>query len=123
MFKVPNQFRIREGQVGSNDSVGKQGAFQFTSNASSRELFAIASEGKGWEHVSVSMKGKTPNWDEMCQVKALFWDDEDIVVQYNPKNSQYVNQHNHCLHMWSPTRPWERLPIPSMVLVSIKNSQ
>lgn len=56
----------------------------------------------GWEHVSVSLQNRNPNWDEMCLVKDLFFDDEEICIQYHPKKSEYVNLHKYCLHIWKP---------------------
>ena len=60
-------------------------------------LKVIASDGMSWEHVSVSFPNRCPNWREMCFIKSLFWDDEDVVVQYHPAKSAYVNVHDHCL--------------------------
>lgn len=54
----------------------------------------------GWEHVSVSYSKRTPTWDEMCKVKDMFWNDNETVVQYHPPKSEYVNLHEHCLHLW-----------------------
>lgn len=65
-----------------------------------------------WEHVSVhireySKKGgkrverhRPPTWDEMCYVKRLFWADDEVVVQFHPAESEYVNLHQHVLHLW-----------------------
>jgi hypothetical protein len=47
-------------------------------------LRVIASDGKGWEHISVSLPNRCPNWREMCFIKSLFWDEEDVVIQYHP---------------------------------------
>lgn len=38
----------------------------------------------------------------MCYIKSLFWDDEEVVIQYHPKKSEYVNLHPYCLHLWKP---------------------
>ena len=55
----------------------------------------------GWEHVSVSpYGGKTPTWDDMCEVKDMFWSDEEAVIQIHPKKSEYVNIKENCLHLW-----------------------
>ena len=66
-------------------------------------------DGEGlprWEHASVhAFKGekqRTPKWLEMCYVKNLFWDSEDVVMQLHPRASQYVNCHPHTLHLWRP---------------------
>lgn len=55
----------------------------------------------GWEHVSVSpYGGKMPTWDEMCEIKDIFWEDEEEVIQIHPKKSEYVNIVDNCLHLW-----------------------
>jgi hypothetical protein len=63
----------------------------------------IASDGMGWEHVSVSRKSRCPTWDEMCQIKNLFWDENETVIQFHPPKTEYVNNHPYCLHLWKPT--------------------
>ena len=95
------------------------GVFRVASRAG-RTLHVIAASGEGWEHVSVSCtKGRrrnlTPKWSEMCAIKALFWGDEDCVVQYHPPKSQHVNQAE-ALHLWRPTGGG--LPRPPSILVS-----
>lgn len=84
---------------------GNNGAFFVESPEPSWMLALIASDGEGWDHVSVhafnrSKKLRTPTWREMCFVKDLCWDDEDEVVQFHPKRSEYVNLHPHTLHLW-----------------------
>jgi hypothetical protein len=62
----------------------------------------IASVGYGWEHVSVSYPDRCPTWDEMCAVKALFWEPEDCVMQLHPPKSEWVSHHPYTLHLWKP---------------------
>ena len=90
------------------------------------EIRILATDGNGdtllpvWEHVSVSLAHRTPTWDEMCLVKSLFWQAHDCVVQYHPAESEYVNNHPHCLHLWrNPTAPF---PIPPTILVGLVNA-
>jgi len=64
MFKVPNEYRIRNGELGSTDEMGNNGAFLIPYQ--SFNLRVIASDGIGWEHVSVSVPNRTPPWREMC---------------------------------------------------------
>jgi hypothetical protein len=81
-------------------------------------LRIIASDGQcgeGWEHVSVSLPDRTPTWQEMCQVKHLFWDAEETVVQFHPPKSHYVNRHDHCLHLWR--KIGAKVELPPLVLV------
>jgi hypothetical protein len=114
MFKVPNEYRIRIGDFASSEKDGNNGAFKIPMLGCRYDLLAIASNGEEWEHVSVSLSYRTPNWEEMCYIKSLFWDDEDCVVQYHPPKSEYVNFCKNCLHMWRPigieiVRPPKRL--------------
>lgn len=80
----------------------------------------IASDGEGWKHVSVSIEGdkRCPKWEVMCKVKDLFWDEEDVVVQYHPAHSEYVNMHPGCLHLWQPLN--EKMPTPPSIMVGYK---
>lgn len=68
--------------------------------APSGSLTVVYSNGMGWDHVSVSSKFKTPSWDDMCFAKDIFFNDEESVVQYHPPKSEYINIHDHVLHMW-----------------------
>lgn len=69
----------------------------------------------GWEHVSVSLDGRPPNWAEMCFVKDLFWEEEETVVQFHPPKSEYVNFHPRCLHLWKHKQHVFPLPPSSFV--------
>lgn len=56
--------------------------------------------GEVWEHVSVALPSRDPTWAEMCEVKRMFFHPEEECVQFHPKESEYVNLHPHCLHIW-----------------------
>src|SRR6266436_4695711 len=64
--------RIRDGVLGSTKDRGSHGAFWIPYH--SFTLRDIASDGMGWEHVSVSLSHHSPNWREMCFIKDVFWD-------------------------------------------------
>lgn len=88
----------------------------------SRLLFrVIAGDGGGWQHVSVSIDDvpRCPNWQEMCMIKDLFWEPEDVVVQFHPKKSEYVNLHPHVLHLWRCIDGRE-FPTPPPIMVGPK---
>lgn len=63
----------------------------------------------GWEHVSVHVRKKRngklemllPTWMDMCFIKALFWEDTEIAIQFHPPASEHVNVHEYVLHLWS----------------------
>jgi hypothetical protein len=111
MFKVPNQHRLRNHpSLGSDDSIGNNGFFVIPHFKISDYIIACqSSDGEGWEHVSASVRHtkrephRCPNWEEMCFIKDLFWDEHDSVVQFHPKKSEYVNIHPYVLHLWKPT--------------------
>lgn len=88
-----------------------------------RDLRVIASDGaleisEGWEHVSVSLPNRCPNWREMSFIKDHFWSEQDTVIQFHPQKSEYINNHPHCLHLWKP--PYE-VTLPPYFLVGLKN--
>ena len=60
-----------------------------------------------WEHVSVSPDDPNliPSWEDMCTIKDIFWGDEEDVIQFFPKKSEYVNLVNNCMHLWRPRDP------------------
>lgn len=77
----------------------------------------IWSNGGGWEHVSVApyKRSHTPTWDEMCRLKDMFFHDDEVVVQFHPAKSDYVNRVPNCLHLWKPTE--KELPTPPKIFV------
>jgi hypothetical protein len=88
-----------------------------------RHLMVIASNGLGWDHISVraviQQRGqemsRTPTWDEMCAMKRLFFHGHECAVQYHPPESDYVNLHPNVLHIWRPQNV--ELPQPDKVMV------
>ena len=111
--------RERSGPLASSDTDGANGAFCLESPISGWYLAIVASDGswwgeaglpgEPWEHVSVhafrggGTKQRCPTWSEMAYIKRLFWAAEDIVTQYHPADSKYVNVHSFTLHLWRPT--------------------
>lgn len=116
-FKVPEKYRLRRGQFGSDERFGNNGAF-FVPRRDGAPLKVIASDGLGWEHVSVSLPSRCPTWEEMCKVRDLFWGPEDCVVQYHPPHSDYVNNHPFCLHLWRPVG--QSFPMPPSLMVGYR---
>jgi|SRR5579863_1158675 len=121
MMHVPEEYRVKSGSFATNKGDGNNGLFLFPRGS---DVFqCIVSDGMGWEHVSVTGRTKnrnvyfTPSWEDMCFIKDAFWDDEDCVIQYHPKKSEYVNNHPYVLHLWRPTS--QELPTPNNILVGI----
>jgi hypothetical protein len=100
-MKTPDQFRLRTGSFGtSKEEHGNNGFFYVKFKGI--EYKVLASDGGGWEHVSVSGKFIAPDWETMCHMKSLFWDDDEVVMQLHPAKKDWVNMHENCLHLWKP---------------------
>jgi hypothetical protein len=87
-------------------------------------LGCIATDGAGWEHVSVTdqtptrkSQFTTPSWEMMCRIKRAFWDDDETVIQLHVPQVEWVNDHPGCLHLWKPIGI--ELPRPPALLVGI----
>ena len=80
-----------------------------------RSLLVVVSYGAGWDHVSVSLPNRTPNWREMEHVKRLFFRDDEWAMQLHAPPAEHISVHPHCLHMW---RPQDReIPLPPDFMV------
>lgn len=97
-------------EFGRQGGIGHNGYFVIAHN---RVTFAvIASDGGNWEHVSVSVIGqkRCPLWDEMKWIKEQFFSDEETVVQFHPRKSEYVDVHPFVLHLWKQVNSDYLLP-------------
>lgn len=93
----------------TTDADGMNGAFMVGN------LGVICSDGKGWDHVSVSLPNRCPTWEEMQWVRDCFFRDDEWVVQYSPPRVTHVNCHPFCLHLWRPQGEAFPTPPPWMV--------
>ncbi len=110
--------RLIIAQIG-NDGGAAQ-AF-LASSKKERPATVIFSWGGDWDHVSVSFPNRCPTWDEMCEVKKMFFYSEEIAWEYHPAESEYVNMHPYCLHIWRYQKPGMVQP-PSW-MVGLKDGQ
>jgi hypothetical protein len=81
---------------------GGNGMFSIPCPRTGVFLQCIASNGEGWDHVSVSLPNRCPNWMEMELVKRMFFNDEETAMQLHVPPSDHVNKHPNCLHLWRP---------------------
>ena len=120
-MKFPDRYRFSpEGSTYQSEPGNPFGCFRIPAHkACGRMLAIIAVDGEetGWEHVSVSIPGSNnpPSWEEMCLVKALFWDETECVVEYHPPKEDYVNLHTGVLHLWRSAN--EPFPMPPLICV------
>lgn len=127
MFHVPELSRITSHPLlGTTAADGNNGAFDIESPEPGWRLSLICSDGSDpvvekWEHVSVhayrydGRSQRCPTWKEMCYVKRLCWDAEDVVMQLHPRESEYVNCHPYTLHLWRPINA--TIPTPPAIFV------
>ena len=86
-----------------------------TGTAAVVQLNCIASNGHGWDHVSVSVEDRCPTWAEMSHVYSLFALPNEAWMQLHVPSRDHVNFHPHCLHLWRPHRRGLQLPPSYMV--------
>ena len=98
---------------------GGNGVFRFMSLIDAKPMSVIASDGDGWDHVSVSRADRCPHYEEMEQIAALFFAEDEAAVQFHVPKSEHVNIHPHTLHWWRPTR--DRLPRPPGYMIGPKS--
>ena len=114
-----NQYRqwSRERQQYGVNGDGGNGIFKVYVEGKSFNV--IASNGGGWDHVSVTpgnlKRTACPTWEEMCAIKDMFFEPEETVIQYHPPKSEYINNHPCCLHLWRPQGV--DVPRPPMIYV------
>ena len=110
-WNAVEEYRLSQPGNGMNSQFGDpHGVFRVPHNG--RSFVVVATDGDAaaaglpieyaWEHVSVSLRDRTPTWAEMCFIKDLFWRPDETVVQFHVPKSDHRNFHPHCLHLWRP---------------------
>lgn len=107
-------YRMRHPVLGWGDAEG--GFFLVRSPLQkSEQLQIIASNGEGWDHVSVSMQRRIPTWIEMDYIRSLFFEEDEVVMQLHPAREHHINVMEYCLHLWRPQQ--EAIPLPPKWMV------
>ena len=103
-------------RIAGDESFGPVGLFRIPYG---RDALTVAcGDGEGWDHVSVSLRSRCPTWGEMEFVRAIWFEDDETVVQFSPPRDRMVNNHPYCLHMWRSQN--ETQPVPDERLVGIR---
>lgn len=106
--------RLKRGEFASDESYGNNGVFDLMFDDVG--LVVIASDGMGWDHVSVHTHGaRCPTWEEMDYVRKLFFRDDEWVMQLHAPASKHINEHPYTLHLWRPQNDTIPIPPPMMV--------
>lgn len=98
----------------NNSDLG--GAFTIPFEKNKVLLRVIASVGKGWDHVSVSLPHRCPSWEEMEYVKRMFFLPTEVAMQLHVPERDHINIHPHVLHLWRPLKGLN-IPVPPKELV------
>ena len=87
------------------------------------DMSFVASWGGGWDHVSVApLKKKiVPSWEMMCQVKDIFFEPDEAVIQIHPPKDEYVNNMPNCLHLWRAND--KEMTLPPSFMVGLRKGQ
>lgn len=59
-------------------------------------------DGRRWLHVSTAFVDRLPTWLELRDLKNWLIGREKLAIQVLPRESEYVNIHPNCLHLFSP---------------------
>lgn len=97
-----DRWRISMRAIYGTDGNANEGAFHVPCPATGRVLQIIASNGGGWDHVSVSLPTRCPNWQEMDFIKRAFFKDEECAMQLHVPAADHISVHPYCLHLWRP---------------------
>lgn len=98
------EMRMMGGAPMPSDVASGNGCFRI--KAAGKSYDVIASDGDGWDHVSVVPRDRRqkccPPWEAMAEIKRMFFRDDEEAIEYHPAKKDYVNIHPYCLHIWRP---------------------
>jgi hypothetical protein len=92
------------------------GVFMVPSPIDAAPMCVIAAVGMGWDHVSVSRPNRCPNWPEMSYVNRAFFLEDEVAMELHVAESEHINVHEHCLHLWRPI-DGRVIPMPPSIMV------
>lgn len=99
IYRRTDRFVVRH-YGGTGDEA--TGVFTVPSPVDYKPLLVIASNGAGWDHVSVSRATRCPNWLEMAHIKDIFFKEDETVMQLHVPKTDHISVHPYCLHLWRP---------------------
>lgn len=121
---TPGMIIKKEGQDGFGGTVFpveyRKGKLKIE-NGIDKALHFIFSWGCGFEHLSVSTPIRTPSWEQMCMMKDIFWNDDEVCMQLHPKKEDYVNNMKFCLHIWKPIDT--EIPTPPSIMLGFRKGK
>jgi len=100
--------RVTRGPLTSQASWGMNGFFHIAGPCGAALLVVVSNASVWpfpppvWEHVSVSVRHRTPNWREMEYIRDLCFAPDELVLQFSMPRAAHINLHPYCLHLWKP---------------------
>ena len=88
------------------------GAFAFRFEDEGPDFVVVASNGDGWDHVSVSTANRCPTWEEMDRIKRIFFKPGEVAMQLHLPPDDHINCHPYTLHLWRPHGVKRAIPLP-----------
>jgi hypothetical protein len=58
-------------------------------------------------HISASYPARLPSWQDLGQLRAVFFPPDTDVIQVLPRAGDYVNVHQFCLHLFQAPDAWQ----------------
>lgn len=118
VHEVLEQGRMTTCPRASTPAHGMNGAFVVWKGKT--RVILLVSNGEGWDHVSVQVhergnRRRLPSCEEMCWVKEVCFEPDEVAMQFHPSKFRYVNTHPYVLHLWRPQQ--ERIPTPPIEFV------
>lgn len=93
------------------------GAFAFRLDAEGPRFVVVASNGDGWDHISVSTEGRCPTWEEMDRIKRMFFKPDEVAMQLHVAVKDHISCHPYTLHLWRPHGTKRAIPLPPQEFV------
>jgi hypothetical protein len=79
------------------------------------DILVVASNGLGWDHVSVSLSYRCPLYDEMKAIKQTFFREDEWAMELHAPVNDHISRHPFCLHLWRPQNV--AIPTPPEIMV------
>lgn len=79
-------------------------------------MVSAGDEQNGWDHVSISLANRCPNWEEMEFIKHMFFADDEWAMQLHAPSADHISVHPYCLHIWRPLK--EIIPTPPTWMIA-----
>jgi hypothetical protein len=73
---------------------------EFVYEGKFRGCILYVTRDDGLLHLSISRKDRLPSYDELKAARYQFMADVPYVAQLFPPQEDFVNVHEHCLHLW-----------------------